>query len=266
VGTAAVNNNDDAAFNRRQAGLFGYWTPTVGGFQLKLAYSNNGMKAAPDVDTGYLYGGSLSYERGGFSAVVAAEQHVNYFGIASLGRNARGVGSSTHVTAGTSSSDFSFRYGVAYDFGKTKISLIADDLSYSESGVINTSTTSSDMSNYRRRAYMIGISHQIGALELRASAAKALAGDCSMIGGSSTGNVKCSTDGMGATSQAVGFSYKYSKQTRFFGQYVILRNQRWRTTTTPSPACSRHRPVGRRRHHHPRPRRRHQLHVLRSSQ
>ena len=51
-----------------------------------------------------------------------------------------------------------------------------------------------------------------------------------MIGGSSSGssagnNVKCSTDGMGATSQAVGFSYKYSKQTRFFGQYVILRNE-----------------------------------------
>lgn len=225
VGDAINSNNDDAAFNRRQDGLIGYWSPKLYGFQLKLAYSNNSMKAASDVDTGYLYSGSLSYENGGFSAVFAAEQHINYFGIASLGRDARGVGSSTHVTAGTSSSDFSFRYGVAYDFGKTKISLIADDLSYSESGVVNTSTASSDMSNYRRRAYMLGVSHQIGALELRASAAKALAGDCSMIGGSSAGNVKCSTDGMGATSQAVGFSYKYSKQTRFFGQYVILRNE-----------------------------------------
>ncbi|EJL83794.1 hemolysin activation/secretion protein [Herbaspirillum sp. CF444] len=225
VGDAINSNNDDAAFNRRQDGLIGYWSPKLYGFQLKLAYSNNGMKAASDVATGYIYGGSLSYEHGGFSAVFAAEQHINYFGIASLGRDARGVGSSTHVTAGTSSSDFSFRYGVAYDFGKTKISLIADDLSYSESGVVNTSTTSSDLSNYRRRAYMLGISHQIGALELRASAAKALAGDCSMIGGSTSGDTKCSTDGMGATSQAVGFSYKWSKQTRFFGQYVVLRNQ-----------------------------------------
>lgn len=225
VGDAINSNNDDAAFNRRQDGLIGYWSPKVYGFQLKLAYSNNGMKAASDVATGYLYSGSLAYEHGGFSAVVAAEQHINYFGIASLGRDARGVGSSTHVTAGTSSSDFSLRYGIAYDFGKTKISLIADDLSYSESGVINTSTSSSDLSNYRRRAYLLGITQQLGALELRASYAKALAGDCSMIGGTSSGDTKCSTDGMGATSQAIGFSYKWSKQTRFFGQYVILRNQ-----------------------------------------
>jgi hemolysin activation/secretion protein len=222
VGTAAVNNNDDAAFNRRQAGLFGYWTPTVGGFQLKLAYSNNGMKAAPDVDTGYLYGGSLSYERGGFSAVVAAEQHVNYFGIASLGRNARGVGSNTHVTQGTTSDDYSVRVGVAYDFGATKVSLIADELSYAESGVVNTSVTSTDLSRYRRRAYLLGISHKIGAWQLRASHARAFAGDCSMISGN---GVNCSTDGMGATSQAVGFSYAWSKQLRLFGQYVLLRNQ-----------------------------------------
>jgi hemolysin activation/secretion protein len=222
VGTASVNNNDDTAFNRRQAGMYGYWTPKMGGFQLKLAYSNNGMKAAPDVDTGYLYGGSLSYENGGFSAVVAAEQHVNYFGIASLGRNARGVGTNTHVTQGTSSNDYSVRVGVAYDFGATKVSLIADELSYAESGVVNTSVTSSDMSSYRRRAYMLGISHKIGAWQLRASHAKAFAGDCSMISGN---GVNCSTEGMGATSQAVGFSYTWSKQVRIFGQFVLLRNQ-----------------------------------------
>ena len=222
VGTAAVDNNDDAAFNRRQAGMYGYWTPKMGGFQLKLAYSNNGMKSAPDVDTGYLYGGSLSYENGGFSAVLAAEQHVNYFGIASLGRNARGVGTSTHVTQGTSSSDYSVRVGLAYDFGDTKVSLIADELSYAESGVVNTSTTSSDLSSYRRRAYLVGISHKIGAWQLRASHAKAFAGDCTMISGN---GVNCSTDGMGATSQAIGISYNWSKQVRIFGHYVVLRNQ-----------------------------------------
>jgi len=222
VGTAAVNNNDDAAFNRRQAGVYGYWTPKMGGFQLKLAYSNNGMKAAPDVDTGYLYGGSLSYENGGFSAVVAAEQHINYFGIASLGRNARGVGTNTHVTQGTTSDDYSVRYGVAYDFGDTKVSLIADELRYAESGVVNTSVTSSDMSSYRRRAYMVGVTHKIGAWQLRASHAKAFAGDCTMISGN---GVNCSTEGMGATSQAIGFSYNWSKQLRIFGQYVVLRNQ-----------------------------------------
>lgn len=222
VGTADTSNNDDAAFNRRQAGMFAYWTPKVAGFQGKLAYSDNSMKAAPDVDTGYLWGGSLSYERGGFSAVVAAEQHINYFGIASIGRDARGVGSNTHVTAGTSSSDFSVRYGIAYDFGRTKISVIVDDISYSEAGVINNSVTSTDVSNYRRQAYLLGATHQIGPWLLRASHARAFAGDCTMI---SANNVQCSTDGMGATSDAVGFVYNWSKQLKLFGQYVLLRNQ-----------------------------------------
>jgi hemolysin activation/secretion protein len=222
AGTADTANNDDAAFNRRQAGMFAYWTPKLGGFQGKLAYSDNSLKAAPDVDTGYLWGGSLSYDHGGFSAVVAAEQHINYFGVASIGRDARGVGSNTHVTAGTSSNDFSVRYGLAYDFGATKISAIVDDIAYSEAGVVNTSVTSTDVSSYRRRAYLLGATHQIGAWLLRASHARAFAGDCSMISGN---NVQCSTDGMGATSDAVGFVYNWNKQFKLFGQYVLLRNE-----------------------------------------
>jgi hemolysin activation/secretion protein/predicted porin len=214
--------NGDAAFNRRQAGVVQYWTPEWNGLQLKLAYSNNGMSAASDVDKGYIYGSSLTYNYRGFTAVFAAERHVNYFGIANLGRNARGVGSSTHVTDGTSSDDFSLRYGLAYDFGDTTVSVIADDLSYSEDGVINKSTASSDLSEYRRRAYMFGVSHQIGAWRLKASYAKALAGKCEMIG---VTGADCDTHGMGATQYALGASYKLTKRTDLFAQYVLLKNQ-----------------------------------------
>lgn len=222
AGTADESNNDDAAFNRRQAGVVQYWTPEWYGLQLKLAYSNNGTRAAADVGNGYIYGGSLTYTHGGFTAIVAAERHVDYFGVASLGRNARGVGSTTHVTAGTSSDDFSLRYGLAYDFGDTKLSFIADDLSYSEEGVINNSTTSSDLSDYRRRAYLVGVSHNIGAWQLRASYAKALPGECSMI---AAREIDCDTHGMGATQYAVGATYKLTKNTDLFGQYVVLKNQ-----------------------------------------
>ncbi|AMB84770.1 hemin-binding protein [Pseudomonas agarici] len=223
VGTASEANNDDAAFNRRQSGVFAYWTPQWHGLQMKLAYSNNGLKAAPDVNEGYIYGGSLTYENEGFTAIAAYEKHVNYFGVANLGRNARGVGSNTHVTAGTSSDDFSLRYGLAYDFGATKLSLIADDLSYSEDGVVNTSNTSTDLSRYRRRAWMVGLSHNVNKqLQLRATYSKALPGECTMISGN---NRECSTDGMGATQYAFGVSYKLNKQTELFSQYVLLQNR-----------------------------------------
>lgn len=213
--------NGDAAFNRRQSGVVEYWTPVWNGLQLKLAYSNNGMSVANDVDKGYVYGTSLTYNNGGFTAVFAAERHINYFGIADLGRNARGLGSSTHVTDGTSSDDFSFRYGLGYDFGDTELSVIADDLSYSEDGVVNTSTTSSDLSRYRRRAYLVGASHKIGAWTLKATYGKALPGKCEMIGAAAP---DCDTHGMGATQYAVGANYKLTKRVDLFGQYVLLKN------------------------------------------
>lgn len=213
--------NGDAAFNRRQAGVVQYWTPEWNGLQLKLAYSNNGMSAASDVDKGYIYGSSLVWNYRGFTAVVAAERHINYFGITNLSRNARGVGSSTHVTDGTSSDDFSFRYGLAYTFGNTTVSAIADDLSYSEDGVINNSTTSSDLSEYRRRAYLLGVSHKIGAWRLKASYGKALAGKCEMIRATA---VDCDTHGLGATQYAIGANYKLTKNIDVFSQYVLLKN------------------------------------------
>ncbi|KAF1011456.1 MAG: Heme/hemopexin transporter protein HuxB [Pseudomonas fluorescens] len=218
----ADSSNGDAAFNRRQAGVVQYWTPEWNGLQLKLAYSNNGMSVANDVDKGYIYGSSLVWNYGGLTAVFAAERHVNYFGIINLGRNARGVGSSTHVTSGTSSDDFSLRYGLAYDFGDTKVSVIADDVSYSEDGVINNSLTTSDLSSYRRRAYLLGVSHKLGAWRLKASYGKALPGKCSMIRAT---DVDCDTHGMGATQYAIGANYKLTKRTDLFAQYVLLKNQ-----------------------------------------
>ncbi|MEQ6330501.1 ShlB/FhaC/HecB family hemolysin secretion/activation protein [Pseudomonas chengduensis] len=213
--------NSDAAFNRRQSGVVAWWSPEWHGLQVKLAYSNNGMRAAEDVDRGYIYGGSVTYKNGGFTAVAAAERHVNYFGIANLGRNARGVGSNTHVTEGTSSNDYSFRFGLGYRFGNTQLSLVADELYYSEDDVINNSVSFSDLSEYRRRAYMLGVSHRIGAWRLRASYARALPGECSMI---SASGIECDTSGMGARQYALGVGYRFTRNTEVFAHYVLLKN------------------------------------------
>lgn len=222
AGTADSSENSDAAFNRRQSGMVAWWSPEWHGLSLKLAYSNNGTKAAEDVGNGYIYGGSLTYKNGGFTAVAAAERHVDYFGIASLGRNARGVGSNTHVTEGTSSNDYSYRLGLGYRFGNTQLSFIADELHYSEDGVINTSMTSSDLSDYKRRAYMFGVTHRMGAWRLRASYARSLAGECKMI---SAAGFACDTSGMGARQYALGLGYRFNRNTEVFAHYVLLQNE-----------------------------------------
>lgn len=222
VGTADSSEGSDGAFNRRQSGVLAYWSPEWYGLSFKLAYSNNGMKAAEDVSNGYIYGGSVTYKNGGFTATAAAERHVDYFGIAGLGRNARGVGSNTHITEGTSADDYSFRLGLGYRFGNTQLSFIADELYYSEDDVINNSVSFSDLSEYRRRAYMVGISHRMGAWRLRASYARALPGECSMI---SASGIECDTDGMGAQQYAVGVGYRFNRNTELFAHYVLLKNQ-----------------------------------------
>ncbi|MDF0730769.1 porin [Pseudomonas entomophila] len=222
AGTADTSENSDAAFNRRQNGVVAWWSPEWHGLSLKLAYSNNGMKAAEDVGNGYIYGASLTYKNGGFTAVAAAERHVDYFGIASLGRNARGVGSNTHVTDGTSSSDYSYRLGLGYQLGDTELSLIADELHYAEDGVINNSLSSSDLSEYSRRAYLLGVTHRLGAWRLRASYGRALAGECKMV---SAAGFACDTQGMGARQYALGVGYRFNRNTEVFAHYVLLKNE-----------------------------------------
>lgn len=219
---ADSSESSDAAFNRRQSGMVAWWSPEWNGLTLKLAYSNNGTRAAEDVGNGYIYGGSLTYQNGGFTAVAAAERHVDYFGIASLGRNSRGVGSNTHVTDGTSSNDYSYRLGLGYQIGNTQLSLVADELHYSEDGVVNNSLNVSDLSDYKRRAYMLGVSHRLGAWRLRASYARALAGDCKMI---SAAGYQCDTSGMGARQYALGVGYRLSRNSEIFAHYVLLQNE-----------------------------------------
>jgi hemolysin activation/secretion protein/predicted porin len=216
-------NNDDAAFVRRQRGVLQYWTPTWKGLSARIAWSDNHRSAAPDVGRGSIWGASVSWKRDAWLVMLGYEEHTDYFGIASLGRNNRGVGSSTAVTAGTSSSDHGARIGVAYDFGRTRVAAMVDRLSYSEDGVIPGNTVP-DLRAYRRNAQWLGVTHQIGRLELRAAAGRALPGSCETISNDPALR-ECSTEGLGASMWAVGFAYKISEPLTVFGSYAKVQNK-----------------------------------------
>jgi hemolysin activation/secretion protein/predicted porin len=224
VSTAADANNDDAGFNRRQSGVWQYWSPEWNGASLRFAYSGNGRSAAPDVADGRIWGGSAVWRRGGFTVILGVEQHDNYFGIASLGRNNRGVGSgaAASITANTSSRDWSDRLSLGYSFGATQVSLMLDRVDYREFGVIPAATVP-DLSTYARSAWMAMVKHQIGAWELRASYGQAEAGKCTVISGDPT-QLGCSTDGLGARMFAAGFQYDITKAVALFGHYAQIRN------------------------------------------
>lgn len=216
-------NNDDAAFIRRQPGVWQYATPEWKGLSARIAYSNNGRRAAPDLGAGSAWGFSGSYVNGPFKLGIAYEQHNQYFGIASLGRNNRGVGSSaTAVTQGTSSRDWAASFGASYTVGATTFSVLLDKLSYSESDVIPGNTVL-DLQGYRRGAGLVGVTHTLGPWELRASAGRASPGTCSVVSNDPALR-SCSTTGLGATLVALGFNRTVSKNLSVYGTYSRIRN------------------------------------------
>lgn len=223
VGMANNADNDDAAFKRRQSGVFQYWTPTWNGMTARFAYSNNHRQSAPDVDEGYIWGATIDWRRGPLRLMAGYERHENYFGVASLGRNNRGVGSATAVTAGTSSRDWDARIGASYRFGATEVAAMLDKMSYKESGVTAANTTP-DLQSYERSAVWMGVTHTIGKLELRASAGRANPGRCKVII-NDPAQQNCSTDGLGASLTAIGFSYRLTAAATVFGQYARMRNK-----------------------------------------
>jgi hemolysin activation/secretion protein/predicted porin len=222
---AEAENNDDASFNRRQSGVWLYESPSIARTKLRLAYSDNGRTAAPGVGPGHLWGASLRWRRGGLKAGVAYERHTDHFGVASLGRNNRGVGASasSSVTAGTSSRDWSVRLGVEYAFSATEVSLILDRLSYKEFGVVPAATVP-DLSAYTRDAWLLGLSHRIGKWTMRASVGEALKGQCETVSDDPSLRA-CDTTGLGANMVAVGFRYGWSPRVTLFGHYAALRNR-----------------------------------------
>lgn len=221
--TASDSNNDDATFVRRQRGVLQYWTPTWNGFSAKFAWSDNRRSVAPDVDEGSIYGASLGWRSGPVHVMLGYERHKDYFGIASLGRNNRGVGSTTAVTAGTTSDDEGVRLAASYDFGSTVVSAMVDRLRYSEDGVVPGNTVP-DLQSYSRTAAWLGVAHTIGRLELRASAGRALPGRCSTISNDPALR-ECSTDGLGATMFALGMAYKLTGSTTLFAHYAKIQNE-----------------------------------------
>lgn len=222
VSTANNADNDDAAFKRRQPGVIQYWTPEWKGLSARFAYANNHRRAAPDVDEGYAWGASVNWRLGKLTLLAGYERHENYFGVASLGRNNRGVGTATAVTAGTSSRDWDMRLGASYKFGATEVTGMVDRVSYRESGVVAANTVP-DLRSYTRNAAWMGVTHTIGRLELRASYGRAGAGKCEVIV-NDPAQQTCSTDGLGATLTALGFAYKLTRDTTVFGQYAAIRN------------------------------------------
>lgn len=222
-GTANAFDRTDAAFTRRQGNVLQYWSPKINGISGRFGWSGQGTRMAPQTGEAEMYSASLTYQTGPYEFSAAYERHDNYFGIAGLGRNNRGMGSSTGPTTQTWSKDDALKLAASYRSGPTRVGIIIERLSYREYGV-EPAATIPDLQAYQRDAVWIGISHRIGNYRLKGAYGVAEKGKCNAIS-LDPAQAVCSTDGLGAEMLSLGVEYNFSRRTGLYANYGQVNNR-----------------------------------------
>jgi predicted porin len=210
-----IGAKPDASFDRRQGNSIQYWSPNLGGFSFRAAYSVDegkgpviagGPIANPTVASFF-----LMYDIGQLSVRYAYEQHNDYFGLTQMGGAA--AGTATNATSRDRGQKLVFLYRI----GNTRLTGIYEQLDYK-----NSDSVSGNVSEYKRNAWY-GVIEQFFAnnkSSVFASYGQAADGDCTRVGG-----VTCATNGLGAKYFTVGYIYRFSKQTEGFIAYYRLTNK-----------------------------------------
>jgi len=227
-----IGAKPDASFDRRQGNSVQYWSPSMGGFTFRLAYSVDEGRGAivtggPDIKP-TVGGASVQYDVGKLSVRYAYEQHNDYFGMTQIGGSAAGTATNP------SSKDYGHKLVVLYVIGKTRLTGLVEQLSYkNEDSVTNTSALAGTASKYKRTAYY-GVVEQRFAdnSSVWFSYGHANAGSCTAVSGGS-----CSTSGLAADYFTLGYIYRFSARTEGFVSYYRMNNQK-SAQYSPGPTVS----------------------------
>lgn len=215
----------DASFARRQKDSLQYWSPSWNGWSVRAMVAPGGQKLSEHTPKPLIWAGSLTWRNGPLLATAAYEQHDNFFGVASLfsrGASGRGVGSRIGPTARTESRDRGIKLGIRYDVSEdTRLSLIWERLSYSQSGVVPASAPT--LVSYSRDAVWLGVRHRVGPVTLQGSAGYADQGKC-RVASTDPAQQGCSTDGLEAYMLSLGARYSLSSRTDLYVQYARIFN------------------------------------------
>ena len=212
-------NVSNASFERRQGNSAQYWTPSFGGVTGKIAYSTNEGKT-PSSSTitqinPRIWSANLEYDKAPFYLAYGYELHLDYFGLGALAPAGQAVPvASTGVTA--SSRDTGMKLVARYGFGNTRLGLIYEQLDYKQD---NSAAAATVFRTYRRGAYALTATHQIGLGTLRGIFGRASSGTCTLVGGGS-----CISTGLGAQQVSLGYSHSFSERMDLYGFYTRVAN------------------------------------------
>lgn len=193
-GSAAIADHlsNTSAFDRRQSNQIQYWSPTVAGFKLSLAYGLNEGIVTKSGGRPWLTSGSLTYESGGLLIATAAEYH--------------------HAYQAKDTSDRAVKFGVAYRVGAARVSAVAEHLRY------GTAT-----GKLARTAWYVSATYRTGRGVIKAAYGRASDG---RGGATETVGAVRSGRATGAAQFSLGYDYELSSRTTLFALASRFENRR----------------------------------------
>lgn len=205
-------NAANASFERRQGNSVQYWSPTLSGVSMRLAYSVNENRTAqvnPDI-----LSASVEYDAGTLYFAYAYERHDDYFGLDALLPSAQATPVSGAVHA--SSRDRGQKAVARVKIGGTQVGVMVEKLHYAKS---HDGAAAGSFDGYQREAYAVTLVQKVGAAgTLRGLVGKARNGSCTRTGGD------CDASALGARQVSVGYSYSFSRRTDAYAFYTRVAN------------------------------------------
>jgi predicted porin len=216
-GRAASKN--DASFSRRQGNSIQYWSPEIGGFSARLAYSVNEGKSTTDAASQpqvapTVLSALVGYKYQTLSLYAGYERHNDYFGLSQL--NAAKA-STAGSAANPSSKDEGMELVAIYTVpaSMTRITALVEQLKYHN----DEQGTAGFLREYKRSAWTVSVQQPFGAHKAWITYGSAGQGSAQAYGSGSA-----STDGLGATQLSLGYSYALGKQADLFASYYTVKN------------------------------------------
>jgi len=218
---ATLANSINASFERRQGNSVQYWTPDYSGLSGRIVYSANEGKTSDSSAltrvNPYLWGLNVAYDNGPLYLGYGFERHNDYFGLSAIAPSAQAVPVTAAAGAPAASSrDTGIKVVARYGFGRTRLGLIYEQLKYEQE---DDAAAATNFNSYKRDAYALTATHEVGPGIIRALYGRAQSGSCSLVGGGA-----CLTNGLGAQQYSLGYSYSLSKRTDLYGFYTRVAN------------------------------------------
>jgi predicted porin len=200
-GNGVMTEGGATQFGRRLSNTVQYWTPTIGGFQGRIATQLSGHKspdgAALQTDPS-LWAASLTWATGAFSLGAAYERHDEF--------------RSTGVAGAPDPTDTAWMIGGKWTGGPLAIGVAYEMTEYEDSGIGD---------NAEKTNYVINATFNVGAGQIFAgySWTKGFE-DC----GAGIAAIACDGDASKARFISAGYAHNLSKRTKAYFQFANIKN------------------------------------------